>query len=53
MKKEEKEELFNKGFQAALDFLNRFEWEKYKCERMMLSMKEKKILKEEDTKTVG
>lgn len=53
MKKEEKEELFNRGFQAALDFLNQFDWEKYKHERMMLSMKEKKILKEEDTPTVG
>ncbi|MBB4805934.1 NTE family protein [Chryseobacterium defluvii] len=53
MKREEKEELFNKGFQAALDFLNQFDWERYKCERMMVSMKEKKILKEEDTKTVG
>ena len=53
MKREEKEELFNRGFSAALDFLNNFDWERYKCERMMLSMKEKKILKEEDTKTVG
>ncbi|MGU3375876.1 patatin-like phospholipase family protein [Chryseobacterium sp. M5A1_1a] len=53
MKKEEKEELFNRGFQAALDFLNLFDWEKYKYERMMLTMKEKKILKEEDTPTVG
>ncbi|MCE3076342.1 patatin-like phospholipase family protein [Chryseobacterium gwangjuense] len=53
MKKEEKEELFNRGFQAALDFLTQFDWEKYKYERMMLSMKEKKILKEEDTPTVG
>ncbi|GAA5084766.1 hypothetical protein GCM10023210_04910 [Chryseobacterium ginsengisoli] len=53
MQKEEKEELFNRGFVAALDFLNNFDWQKYKCERMMLSMKEKKILKEEDTKTVG
>ncbi len=53
MKREEKEDLFNRGFQAALDFLNQFDWEKYKYERMMLSMKEKKILKEEDTKTVG
>jgi NTE family protein len=53
MKKEEKEELFNRGFQAALDFLNQFDWEKYKYERMMLSMKGKKILKEEDTPTVG
>ncbi|ANF51879.1 patatin [Chryseobacterium glaciei] len=53
MKREEKEDLFNRGFVAALDFLNQFDWEKYKCERMMLSMKEKKILKEEDTKTVG
>ncbi len=53
MKKEEKEDLFNRGFQAALDFLNGFDWEQYKCERMMLSMKEKKILKEEDTPTVG
>lgn len=41
MKKEEKEELFNRGFQAALDFLNQFDWKKYKYERMMLSMKEK------------
>lgn len=53
MKKEEKEDLFNRGFQAALDFLNQFDWEKYKYERMMLTMKEKKILKEEDTPTVG
>lgn len=53
MKREEKEDLFNRGFRAALDFLNQFDWEKYKCERMMLSMKEKKILKEEDTPTVG
>ncbi len=53
MKKDEKEELFNRGFQAALDFLSRFDWEKYKYERMMLTMKEKKILKEEDTPTVG
>ncbi len=53
MKREEKEELFNRGFQAALDFLYTFDWEKYKCERMMQSMKEKKILKEEDTPTVG
>ncbi|MET3036132.1 patatin-like phospholipase family protein [Chryseobacterium sp. NRRL B-14859] len=53
MKKEEKEDLFNRGFQAALNFLNQFDWEKYKYERMMLSMKEKKVLKEEDTPTVG
>jgi len=53
MKKEEKEDLFNRGFQSALDFLSHFDWEKYKYERMMLSMKEKKILKEEDTPTVG
>jgi len=53
MKREEKEELFNRGFQAALDFLNNFDWKKYKIERMMLAMKEKKILKEEDTPTVG
>lgn len=53
MKQEEKEDLFNRGFQAALDFLNQFDWEKYKDERMMLTMKEKKILKEEDTPTVG
>ncbi|MDH6250398.1 NTE family protein [Chryseobacterium sp. H1D6B] len=53
MKREEKEQLFNAGFLAALDFLNQFDWEKYKYERMMVAMKEKKILKEEDTKTVG
>ncbi|WBV53910.1 hypothetical protein [Chryseobacterium gambrini] len=53
MQKEEKEELFNRGFSAVLDFLSNFDWQKYKCERMMVSMKEKKILKEEDTKTVG
>lgn len=53
MKREEKEDLFNRGFRAALDFLNQFDWEKYKSERMMVAMKEKKILKEEDTKTVG
>lgn len=53
MQKDEKEKLFNIGFQAALEFLNDFDWEKYKCERMMVSMKEKKILKEADTPTVG
>jgi NTE family protein len=53
MKKDEKEQLYNAGFLAALDFLNQFDWAKYKCERMMVAMKEKKILKEEDTKTVG
>jgi NTE family protein len=53
MKREEKEQLFNAGFSAALDFLNQFDWKKYKVERMLISMKEKKILKEEDTKTVG
>ncbi|MBW8523886.1 patatin-like phospholipase family protein [Chryseobacterium chendengshani] len=53
MKREEKEQLFNAGFLAALDFLNQFDWSQYKCERMMVAMKEKKILKEEDTKTVG
>ncbi|WP_312079053.1 patatin-like phospholipase family protein [Chryseobacterium sp.] len=53
MKKEEKEDLFNRGFQAALDFLNKFDWEKYKYERMIVSMKDKKILKEMDTPTVG
>jgi hypothetical protein len=53
MQKDEKEKLFNTGFQAALEFLNDFDWEKYKCERMMVSMKEKKILKEADTPTVG
>ncbi len=53
MKREEKEQLFNAGFLAALDFLNQFDWKKYKAERMLISMKEKKILKEEDTKTVG
>lgn len=53
MKRDEKEQLFNAGFLAALDFLNQFDWEKYKYERMMVAMKEKKILKEEDTKTVG
>lgn len=53
MKREEKEQLFNAGFVAALDFLNQFDWKKYKYERMMVTMKEKKILKEEDTPTVG
>ncbi|WP_292010917.1 patatin-like phospholipase family protein [Chryseobacterium sp.] len=53
MKREEKEKLFNAGFMAALDFLNGFDWKKYKSERMMVTMKENKILKEEDTPTVG
>ncbi|WP_228408124.1 MULTISPECIES: hypothetical protein [unclassified Chryseobacterium] len=35
MQREEKEELFNHGFSAALDFLSNFDWQKYKCERMM------------------
>ncbi|WP_419870347.1 patatin-like phospholipase family protein [Chryseobacterium sp. CT-SW4] len=53
MERKEKEELFNAGFMAALDFLNSFDWKKYKFERMMVTMKENKILKEEDTPTVG
>jgi len=53
MKREEKEQLFNAGFVAALDFLNQFDWTEYKRERMMVAMKEKKILNEEDTPTVG
>lgn len=53
MKREEKEQLFNAGFLAALDFLKDFDWDQYKCERMMVSMKEKKILREHDVHTVG
>ncbi|WP_315058353.1 hypothetical protein [Chryseobacterium indoltheticum] len=41
------------GFFAALVFLNQLDWTEYKRERMMVAMKEKKILNEEDTPTVG
>lgn len=53
MQDEEKIELFNKGFRAGLDFLEKFDWEKYKYERMQVALKERKILKEENEVNVG
>jgi NTE family protein len=53
MKDAEKTELFNKGFRAGLEFLDRFDWEKYKTERMLVALKERKILKDENEPTVG
>lgn len=53
MEDPEKIELFNKGFRAGLEFLDRFDWEKYKTERMLVALKERKILKDENEHTVG
>ncbi len=53
MEDPEKNELFNKGFRAGLEFLDRFEWDKYKTERMLVALKERKILKDENESTVG
>lgn len=53
MEDEEKITLFNKGFQAGLDFLEKFNWQKYKYERMLVALKEKGILKQEADPNVG
>lgn len=53
MEDQEKIVLFNKGFRAGLEFLERFDWEKYKTERMLVALKERKILKDENEQTVG
>lgn len=53
MQDDEKIVLFNKGFQAGLDFLAKFNWELYKYERMLVSLKEKNILKQEAKPNVG
>ncbi|ACU07823.1 Patatin [Flavobacteriaceae bacterium 3519-10] len=53
MEDREKTELFNKGFRAGLDFLEKFDWQKYKYERMLVAMKEKNILKQEAHPNVG
>ncbi|WP_027377315.1 patatin-like phospholipase family protein [Kaistella palustris] len=53
MEDQEKTELFNKGFRAGLEFLERFDWEKYKYERMLVALKEKNILKQEAKPNVG
>ncbi len=53
MQDDEKIELFNKGFRAGLEFLEKFDWEKYKYERMQVALKERKILKEENEVAVG
>ena len=47
MQDDEKTILFNKGFRAGLDFLEKFDWEDYKYERMLVALKEKGILKQE------
>jgi NTE family protein len=46
MKKEEKNFLYNTGFRAGLDFLKNFNWKDYKHERMILSLKERTIIKD-------
>lgn len=53
MKDDEKTQLFNKGFQAGLEFLEKFDWEKYKYERMLVALKEKNIMKQEAKPNVG
>ena len=53
MEDKEKTELFNKGFQAGLEFLERFDWQKYKYERMLVALKEKSIFKQEAKPNVG
>ena len=53
MDEKEKLMLFNRGFSAALDFLEKFDWEKYKEERMLVSLKERSILKEETRNDAG
>ncbi len=53
MEDKEKTELFNKGFQAGLEFLEKFDWEKYKYERMIVALKEKNIMKQEAKPNVG
>lgn len=49
----EKTELFNKGFRAGLDFMEKFDWDKYKYERMLVALKEKGIFKQEAKPNVG
>lgn len=53
MEDKEKRELFNKGFQAGLEFLVKFDWENYKYERMLVALKEKNIFKQEAKPNVG
>lgn len=53
MQDEEKIVLFNKGFRAGLDFMEKFDWENYKYERMLVALKEKGILKQEAKPNVG
>lgn len=47
MRSKEMEELFNKGFQAGINFLLGFDWENYKYDRVKLALKERNILKDE------
>lgn len=47
MKKEEKQDLFNRGFQEGINFLLGFKWEDYKYDRVKLALKERNILKDE------
>lgn len=53
MEDKEKTELFNKGFVAGLEFLSKFDWKKYKYERMLVALKEKNILLQETKPDVG
>lgn len=53
MKDDEKKVLFNKGFRAGLEFMEKFDWEKYKYERMLVALKEKGIFKQEAKPNVG
>lgn len=53
MEDKEKTELFNKGFVAGLEFLSKFDWKKYKYERMLVALKEKNILLQEAKPDMG
>jgi NTE family protein len=45
MAETEKKELFNKGFAAGINFLNLFNWDEYKKERMIVAFKERGVFK--------
>ncbi|CAD7798519.1 hypothetical protein CHRY9390_00348 [Chryseobacterium aquaeductus] len=53
MEDKEKTELFNKGFLAGLEFLEKFDWKNYKYERMLVALKEKNILLQETKPDMG
>lgn len=49
----EKRRLYNTGFRAGLDYLEGFNWNEYKYERMLMALKEKNIFKQEAKPNVG